>query len=539
MQGGSQDGVLNYTASGGLANKSHVIIGGAAGDTITGSTVRDYILGGGGNDTLMSGGGNDVIVGGAGDDRYIAKPLTTQLQGNVTFIGGPDKDTAVYGDEFAGYRLDLVAKRVDRLAGQAVAEMHIGSTVVDTLIGVERIEFGKANDVADFTDVAQKLGLTLAMGLGSNEVNRTKEASAAPADPDGVRKGQFTTFEFSTQGATGTQRQTLSTSTDFDVKERGNAVIVVNGHQLVGGATFDLDRFDLLSDGNVKPVWAMNSSQTYPLAATDDQVHRWLGDQLDATLKYFGGISGSLVGFGFAPILLGQLGKFIESWDSAYLQVIMGVNGERYDLGALAQDGTRTLTITLRPSLDGADETVVINNWKQGDYGIHIAQYGYGQGLDSGTNKNGQLDYWQTLSLSTIRERLAEIGIVGHDATDPSTSSSSASFAATAASTNASGDDPVSLVRVGNEANNDIAGGAGDDLLRGYAGDDDLLGDEGHDTYVFAAGDGHDIIEDLSPGGSIIRFVDGLDVTSITKALVAGDYGNQDLLITYGQGERS
>ena len=72
---------------------------------------------------------------------------------------------------------------------------------------------------------------------------------------------------------------------------------------------------------------------------------------------------------------------------------MIGVYGERYDLGSLAADGTRTLTITLNPLTDGYNQTIVINNWKQGDYGIQIQQFSYGQGLDSGTNKNGQLGF--------------------------------------------------------------------------------------------------------------------------------------------------
>ncbi len=557
VQAGSANGALNYTASGDQAAKSHVIIGGTAGDTITGSTVRDYILGGDGNDTLMSGGGNDALIGGAGDDRYIAKPLTTQLSGNVTFIGGPGNDTAVYGNEFAGFRLDLVVKYVDRLAGQVVAQMQVGSTVVDTLIGIERVEFGSAADHADFTDVANILKLKVSMGTGSNEVNRIKETNAAPADPAVPQKGAFTTFEFSTQGVTGPQQQTLSTSSDFDAKERANAVIVVNGHQLVGGATFDFDRFDMISSGNLKPIWLMNSSKTYPFVASQDQVQRWTDEQVDAAVKFFDGISGNLpgvatvsmgplLGFAFAPILYGELLHFKESWESAYFQRIVGVYGELYDLGTVAQDGTRTLTITLNPTTDGADETIVINNWKQGDYGIQIDQLAFNHGLDSGTNKNGQLDSWQSVSLSTIRARLAEVGITSNDQATPGSGGGgggggggSSGFAARALDAPLALDTeaPAPLVRIGNDSDNEIAGGLGDDLLRGYQGNDDLLGDEGRDIYVFAAGDGADIIEDLFLGGNIIRFLDGLDIASIVKQLVFDDDGNFDLQVTYGFGD--
>lgn len=161
---------MTYAATGDFADKSHVIIGGTAGDTIAGSTVRDYILAGNGADTLMSGGGNDVIVGGAGNDRYVAKPLTTQLQGNVTFIGGPDIDTAAYGDEFASYRFEFNIRSFDRLYGQTGIEVNIGGTVSETLIGTERIELGK--------------------GLGPVEINRNRADLGSPLSLNRQRRHQ-------------------------------------------------------------------------------------------------------------------------------------------------------------------------------------------------------------------------------------------------------------------------------------------------------------------------------------------------------------
>ena len=550
-QAGSLEGPLSYTASGDVAGKSHVIFGGKGGDTIIGSTVRDFIVGGEGNDTMTANGGNDVLVGGIGNDRYIATPLTTQATGNVTFIGGPGFDTAFYGENFNGYLLNLVEKRVGNLAGQAVAQMQIsGGTVVDTFIGVERIEFGAGNDFSRMTDVANKLGLQLGMAGGSNTVIRTKETNAEPSDPEVFKKGAFTTVEFKTLDAPGPQQQTLSTSADFEAAERPNTIILVNGRQLVGGATFDLNRYDLLSDGDVKPIWLMNDPRTYPVVASEDQVKQWLAEQSAAATEFFNGVSGNLPGVGtvsmgpllaftFAPILYGELAHFKESWVSAYSQTIIGVNGEHYILGPLAADGSRKLTIELNPTRDGADQTVVIEDWMPGDYGIQIKQYGFKNGLDSGTNKDGIFQDWRDVSLSTIRARLAEVGLFPNDVVAGSGGGGGGGGGSGFAAFAAFGEEeaPAGLVRIGNEVDNDIAGGLGDDLLRGYAGNDDLLGDEGRDAYVFAAGDGDDIIEDLSPGGNVIRFVDGTDVASITKELVSNDHDEQDLLITYGSGD--
>jgi Ca2+-binding RTX toxin-like protein len=555
VQGGGDDALAydaKQTGVSGDATSSHVIIGGKGADNLKGSSVKDFILGGEGNDTIEGGGGNDVIAGGSGDDRYIARPGPTAAD-SVYFLGGDGKDTAVYGTDFNSTSLKLSAAVLLASNPATAALVTVGSGGrADTLIGIERIEFGKADDVAKFSDIGQKLGITLSVSLGSNQVDRIKETEVVPSGAT-FSKGAFTTLEFSTQGATGPQQQTLNTAADFDAKERANTIIMVNGHQLVGGATFDLNKFDLISSGNVKPIW-LSPPRSFPVVATDDQVQRWLDEQIDIANKFFAGISGNvpgvgtvsmgpLLGFAFAPILYGELAHFKESWDSGYSQSIIGLYGENYSLGALNGDGSRTLTITLNAHTDGANQTIVINNWMPGDYGIQIKSLGFMNGLDSGTNKNGILEGWQDVSLDTIRARLAEVGFTPSGPATPGSgdgsggSSGASAFAAGAMQTMDAADAPAPLVRIGNASDNDIAGGLGDDLLRGYAGNDDLLGDDGRDVYVFAAGDGHDVVEDLSAGGNIIRFLDGLDVASITKQLVADDDGNQDLLITYGSGD--
>ncbi|MGM4963072.1 calcium-binding protein [Tardiphaga sp. 1201_B9_N1_1] len=537
--GGAADRALIYDAAAvtGDATRAHVIIGGGGADTIKGSSQRDFMLGGDGKDVFEGGGGKDFIIGGAGDDRYVARTGPTDND-SVTFLGGEGIDTAVYGSNFANIGLSLNGSRIANVSngfGVQVSYAAAGNRA-DTLIGIERIELRSGDDFVKMSEAAKGYNITIALAQGSNNVERVKEVAPAPSAPEIQKKGAFLKLEFLTKDATGaptgTQVQTLTTAAEFDQKERANALIVVNGHQLVGGATFDLDKFDYRNNGDVKAVWAANSKQTFPTEASADQVQRWIDAQFAATMKFFSGISGSLAGFAFVPILYTQFASFVDKWISAYTQTIVGAYGERYDLGPLAGDGSRKLTITLNPSVDGANQTIVINNWKQGDYGIQINQYAYGQGLDSGTNKNGKVDSWQTLSLDVIRARLAEVGIVAKDQPVPPVVAR-----AVEANDDGEGDGPISLVRVGNEADNDIAGGAGADLLRGYAGDDYLLGEEGVDTYVFAVGDGHDTIEDLSPEGGVIRFVEGLDVSLITKQLVAGSGGNQDLLITYGQGD--
>lgn len=63
-----------------------------------------------------------------------------------------------------------------------------------------------------------------------------------------------------------------------------------------------------------------------------------------------------------------------------------------------------------------------------------------------------------------------------------------------------------------------IDGGAGNDTLRGNHGDDYLLGGDGNDTYQFAAGDGTDVINNLSnaPGAdSDVLSIEGVAPKSL------------------------
>ena len=52
----------------------------------------------------------------------------------------------------------------------------------------------------------------------------------------------------------------------------------------------------MVSNGNVKPVHLMNSSQSYPVVATDSRVHTWLGDQASVVTNYLTGLTGSVSG---------------------------------------------------------------------------------------------------------------------------------------------------------------------------------------------------------------------------------------------------
>ena len=82
----------------------------------------------------------------------------------------------------------------------------------------------------------------------------------------------------------------------------------------------------------------------------------------------------------------------------------------------------------------------------------------------------------------------------------------------------------------GNELDNVIFGGNGNDTLSGGAGNDALIGGAGNDTFVFGAGFGNDQIIDFSSGHDKIH-IDGL-FANANAALAAATQVNGDVLIT-------
>lgn len=79
----------------------------------------------------------------------------------------------------------------------------------------------------------------------------------------------------------------------------------------------------------------------------------------------------------------------------------------------------------------------------------------------------------------------------------------------------------------GNKGDDVIKGGSGDDLILGGKGDDKLVGGLGIDNFVFAAGDGDDIIKDFEDGVDLIQINATL---ASTGALIVEEQGAHTLV---------
>ena len=117
-------------------------------DTLNGSAGNDMLEGGGGNDTLKGGDGNDTLNGGSGNDLIEGGDGNDRIQtgtGNDQVDGGQGTDTVIY---------DLKLNQVGPIQSFGDS-IFIGRNDIDTLTGIERVQF------SDITLTADELRATL------------------------------------------------------------------------------------------------------------------------------------------------------------------------------------------------------------------------------------------------------------------------------------------------------------------------------------------------------------------------------------------
>jgi Ca2+-binding RTX toxin-like protein len=118
------------------------VLGGAAGDTITGGAGKDYLAGNGGADTLNGGAGNDRLVGGVGADT-----LTGGAGKDLYRFESIDDSNAATGIDLItdfgvgapGERIDLLAIDANSTLGEDQAFTFIGSNAFSGTAGQLRV----------------------------------------------------------------------------------------------------------------------------------------------------------------------------------------------------------------------------------------------------------------------------------------------------------------------------------------------------------------------------------------------------------------
>lgn len=513
-------------------NGDDTLIGGAGDDVIWGRSGDDIIYGDdvagalAGNDTIRGGAGHDYIFGGQGNDFIDGGDVTVSRFFSIFFgsiqVFSDGSDTIDYtklGNPGSSLPVTISVRinediathfegETGNLSGSAgvVQKGSSGTLGTDVFHSIERFELGAANNV-------------IRHGTSTKEENKS----------DGGREH---VFNFNLADSTESFTQSIVVAREGN-ETVSDAVLMVDGKQLVGGAAFDFNKFEMRT-GDFGPFSPLLQDRVFGPVETLDVFQAARAASISALFGQASSLAGAnpvLPGLGPTGIgiglslFFGNLGineamRWDTEWLSAYEQVILGWHGERYILSSGPSDQPRRLTIILDAEDTQARQEIVIDNWKQGDFGIRIEEFEPGQGLETGTNKNGIFDQTDLTDAET-QAQLAALGFFA----PPDPGAGGASPAA------------PGIVRQGDSNANFLGASDGDDVLRGAEGDDELVGWDGFDTYVFAAGDGHDTIYDASAEGGRIQFLDGVDLAAVTQVEVDDGSGGTNLLITYGNGD--
>ena len=145
------------------------IIGGAAGDTITGDDGANRLAGGPGDDVIVTGKGGDVIDGGAGTDTvsYIDSNGTVlvNLTLQLGFDNYADSDTYISVENVVGSNFDDILigdEGTNRLSGGQGNDLLVGARGADILDG------GTGTDTVEYSDSNGTVFVNLTLGQGFN-----------------------------------------------------------------------------------------------------------------------------------------------------------------------------------------------------------------------------------------------------------------------------------------------------------------------------------------------------------------------------------
>lgn len=478
-----------------------LILGHDGEDKIVGTQGSDYLYGGLDNDRVYGNTGSDFIHGGDLPRAHETDGFDTvdySKWDGITTFNAAAPINATLGPAASGTTPFGATATADVIY---VNDGHGGN---DRLVSIEKIIGTDGNDNV-FVTGGTKLDGSLTIDLGGGVNNLYYINGTVPTQLQQPLNFLYhTKLENGTPTGRGTSQSVNVQTAMTDKVLLQNSLIYVDGHQLVGGAGFYIDAQDYRNGGQ-----GGDGSYTAALQVAMTGAGKTMN---------FSDVFNQTQQNAYLAQLTGTNWNILDSYVSQYHIEYIGVWGEHYIINGNVNTGA-TLEIEMR---DAPDYKFLIDNWKNGDFGISISHIlGVdGQPLWSSLNNNGRLDTWQDLLLSDVQRQLAAEGYQQHTYSDPDTP-------------NSSNPDDGSQ-RNGGDGNDTLFGTAKDDTLRGSKGDDVLQGGVGNDVYYFSAGDGHDTIVETATGGNTINFDAAIAQASIVQTVVAGQNGQSDLLISYG-----
>jgi Ca2+-binding RTX toxin-like protein len=580
VDGSAAESAVNITGNG----QNNVIYAGKAGGTLDGGTGDDTLYGGAGNDILNGGADNDMLHGGAGDDELSGGTGSNKLYGgagndtlissagNDTLTGGTGSDTYIISSGFtadtliaidqAGFTAgDVDILKLQTLNHDAVAySLEEGVlTITDNATGGkvtvagwdvnplseivfgdnESITSGQINEIVSDTNniipisdnasgtyTAEHWKNTFVFSGSGWSASIRNAGSNDTLDFSSYTDGQYgfsrynrsgdtlnlTFSKFEESGST-TRIGTVYLSNYFaaddkleklalydNVSEEVRRYCLVvdasgsNNHDYIFKVTKDDDPDNVLDGGAGNDViYGSSGIDTLNGGAGDDTLYGGDGDDL-----LNGGIDNDTLYGGYNDdILNGGAGDDVLYGDNG-VDTLNGDDGDDELHGGSGND-----------TLNGG----VGNDTLYGDSGNDILNGGDGDDILYGVTGNNTLN-----------------GDAGNDTLYGGDSNSTLN--------GGDGKDILyggtwSDILNGDDGDDELHGAGSSDTLNGGVGDDTLYGGDGQDTFIYASGEGNDIIKDYNYGNNS-SYSEMLQITGgiITNSEIVGD----NVVLTVGTG---
>lgn len=495
-------------------------------DYLDGGSGADFVFGNGGNDTAFGGDGDDVVFG----DDFI---LTSDQHGNDYLLGeagsdflvggggsdtiyGGDDDDELYGDDgpqtITGYAnsIPLYGPPTYRINGQDFTyQVASQDQLSDSLFGGAGLDslYGHGGD--DYLDGGDDEDLLLG-GSGNDTLFGVKGADTlyGGSGDDVISGGADADTLYGEDGT-----DTLIGGTGNDVIESSSDMLIFSagdGTDTVSGDVSEI-RISSLIKGLVQSPGATKIQYGYgdeivftagsfanigAVFSNGQQVNIFNYIQANSTSPVVGTAGSDAISIskiGLADSIAAGQGDDVVTADSEGAYDVRGQEGDdQYLVAAIPQ-----ILNLLYDSADNGTDRIVLDSTiqpgdllaiRQGDSLVLVA-------VDPNASSVSFADSTQVV----VRDYFVNSNIFGNVEFGDGTLVSFADLAANAAFL---GDDENDFL-LGSSANDILEGNGGDDTIEGLDGDDTLIGGAGNDslngglgndTYVYALGDGSDVI---------------------------------------------
>jgi len=472
------------------------LIGGGAGENLSGGAGNDELRGLGGNDTLSGGSGNDTLNGGDGND------ILTVDSGNDALIGGAGIDTASYATAAAGVSANLASAtasdggggtdslatienltgsaHTDTLTGDGQNNILDGGGSTDTLIGGagnDTLNGGEGSDVASYLTSTAGVTVNLNTGTASDGFGGTDTLSSIELVVGSNHNDSLTG---------GNTAVTLSGELGNDTLSGGG-----EGDKLKGDAGNDT----LAGNGGVDSLVGGSGNDSYVFGETSDiELISDSGGTNDVAVIQAGTIGRLALDPALLEVTRDGGNLSIEERDGSFDGKDVAVSIEDYFTSGTIEtaifNSVGATQFTFTTSATGGNDFVVLdgaNSTFSGGVGADIIYYT--SAINANLNGDAGNDFL--------------MGAGGNDAL-----------------TGNDGDDRL-FGGAGIDTLNGDSGADGNDTLEGGTGNDVLNGGGGNDTYIISSGDGTDAITDSGGASDTLflnRDVDYPDLASFSGA---------------------